>query len=507
MASDQLGASPSDERMHPLDAASAMDCGVGGPDDSSSSLDQLTGVGNLHGFMGAYSSYMADLHLHHVPFAVIFAIVPLLGREVEAHGREHGDELMKACADAIVGVVGDGAFVSRFAANQFAILCRYDDPSEIVSLATKVRAALEGIDNVDGRLCSVFARTRILYAEDSREFEAELISSLKIGRHLSEDAVMPPGPGIRSESMRAFFEEIPFGISIVRKDGRIDYWNSAAELITGYSAEEMIGSICSNTPLQALQDDGMPMCETNCPLPKVIKGNSALVKHSYLTTKQGMRVLVRNTYTPLRNNKGELQEIAWFFERETTSGPQDSLFSSVLERPAVDSITGLPGRSYLESHIEEKLEEFRRTGALFAFLLADIDDFRDFNNLYGHDVGDRILREFGDAISKNSRRTDRWGRWDGDEFGAILAIRSRADIDGAAVRFYDIADGIHIEYGRLSLGIRVSIGITAVRVGDDAAEIVSRADRYLSKAKESGLPKKIVSDNSLLALDDEGHQE
>jgi diguanylate cyclase (GGDEF)-like protein/PAS domain S-box-containing protein len=314
---------------------------------------------------------------------------------------------------------------------------------------------------------------------------------------------MSLGPGIRLEPMSAFFEEIPFGIGIVRKDKRIDYWNSAAELITGYSAEEMIGNICSSTPLRALQDDGMPMCEANCPLSKVIKGDSALVKHSYLTTKQGMRVLVRNTFTPIRDSRGELQEIAWFIARETTSGPQDSLYSSVFEMPAVDPVTGLPGRSYLMSHIEEKLEEFRRTGALFAVMFADIDDFQAFNSLYGQDVGDRILREFGDAISKNSRRTDRWGRWDGDEFGAILAIRSTSDIDGAASRFCDVADRIHIEYGRISLGIRISIGITAVRDSDNVARIVGRADRYLAKAKESGLSRRIVSDDSMPESDED----
>ncbi|MGN0709683.1 MAG: hypothetical protein ACI4LM_05535, partial [Anaerovoracaceae bacterium] len=66
----------------------------------------------------------------------------------------------------------------------------------------------------------------------------------------------------------------------------------------------------------------------------------------------------------------------------------------------------------------------------------------------------------------------------------------------AAERFYNVAKGIHIDYGKLSLGFKISIGITSVRDTDDMSSIVSRADRYMFEAKEGHRAKKIVTDDS-----------
>ncbi|MGN0708868.1 MAG: EAL domain-containing protein, partial [Anaerovoracaceae bacterium] len=395
----------------------------------ASNLDPVTGLENLHGILNDFSLYMEDFRNHGTHFAAILVTIPSLSREIETYGTKHGNAILKACADEIADIIHNRGSAARFSADQFAILSKYQNPEEIVRSAARIRTSLENIHNVGREKCTVFTRTHILYAEDTPEFEDQLFHSIMEGKYAGRKDVLVPDFGTRSSMLRSFFDEMPLGVCIVRRDTRIDYWNSKAEEITGYSAEDMVGNICVNTPLLELHDNGMPMCTSNCPLQRVIKSNAPYVRHAYIITKQGKRILVRSTYSPLRDKSGHLHEIAWFIERETAADFGDTIIQSIYEMATKDPVTGLPGRKYLESYLTGKIEEYQRTGAMFAVLFADIDDFHAFNNLYGHDVGDRILRAFGEALSKNVRRTDCWGRWGGDEFVAIFAVRDKDDME------------------------------------------------------------------------------
>lgn len=198
---------------------------------------------------------------------------------------------------------------------------------------------------------------------------------------------------------------------------------------------------------------------------------------------------------PLRDTSGKILEIVWLIEKESASDFSGEIMDNIYDMVTKDPVTGLFGRKYLESYLSGKIEEYRRTGSLFAFLISDIDQFRTFNNIYGHDVGDRILNAFGNAMSKNGRKADCWGRWGDDEFAAVLNINNRSDINSAAKRFYDTADGIKIEYGEIALDLHMSIGVTAIRDEDDLNSIISRAEEYMLKAKDGVFKDKVVTDD------------
>lgn len=102
---------------------------------------------------------------------------------------------------------------------------------------------------------------------------------------------------------------------------------------------------------------------------------------------------------------------------------EDDLVEQLTDKAVKDCLTGLPNRQYIENFIQYQLHEYSRFHKLFAVLFLDIDDFRKFNNQYGHDLGDEVLKNIAQSISKNTRKSDLFGRWGGEEFLGIYQIQ------------------------------------------------------------------------------------
>jgi diguanylate cyclase (GGDEF)-like protein len=109
----------------------------------------------------------------------------------------------------------------------------------------------------------------------------------------------------------------------------------------------------------------------------------------------------------------------------------------------------------------------------------DIDDFKLLNDTYGHGHGDRVLCGLADAMSGALRRGDRLFRVGGDEFAALLAVESRDQALGAAMRLRDAV----LE---ARLGVTISVGVAVPQAGETDAAVLARADRALYSVKEGG---------------------
>ena len=145
----------------------------------------------------------------------------------------------------------------------------------------------------------------------------------------------------------------------------------------------------------------------------------------------------------------------------------------------------MPARAEVhEVCLDEAMEIYRRTGQPFAVLFADVNNFHDINNTYGHAAGDDLLRAFGLALRKYGRKADKFCRWGGDEFVGLLHLRHPEDIKGAAKRFLKIAHNCEVTEDGKTISCRAAIGITVVRDDDTIKSIVSRADHYMYLAKK-----------------------
>jgi diguanylate cyclase (GGDEF)-like protein len=161
-----------------------------------------------------------------------------------------------------------------------------------------------------------------------------------------------------------------------------------------------------------------------------------------------------------------------------------------VERQAhADSLTGVYNHGYFLQCLNDELVHAQRTGQPLALIMLDIDYFKQYNDRYGHVIGDRVLQVIVQAIRENIKHEDLVGRWGGEEFGIalpntsapqglIVAERIRRTL--AAMEMRDNAGG-PIEKPTISQGLA-----SFPDHANSPEALVDRADRMLYLAKEHG---------------------
>ena len=187
----------------------------------------------------------------------------------------------------------------------------------------------------------------------------------------------------------------------------------------------------------------------------------------------------------------------------TTLSEQISLaFANLMLRETLnyqsarDPLTGLFNRRYMEEILDRELCRAARNGSPVSLLMIDIDDFKRFNDTYGHEAGDLVLREFGLFLRLQVRGADIACRYGGEEF---LLIMSDATMNTACERAETLRQRIAalpVPYRGQTLGrITVSIGVASYPVqGSSAAQLVSSADGALYRAKREGRDRVVMAE-------------
>ena len=153
-----------------------------------------------------------------------------------------------------------------------------------------------------------------------------------------------------------------------------------------------------------------------------------------------------------------------------------------------DPLTGLYNRRYLEEMLEREIRRAVRAEQSLGILILDLDHFKRFNDTYGHDAGDAVLRETGSFLAKSIRAEDIVCRFGGEEFVVILptagleAARSRAERIRSKLRELTV-----LHQGQSVGLLTVSVGVAALPThGTSAKDLLQAADAALYRAKREG---------------------
>lgn len=152
---------------------------------------------------------------------------------------------------------------------------------------------------------------------------------------------------------------------------------------------------------------------------------------------------------------------------------------------ATDDLTGLLTRRILESHLRGLVAAATRHGRPLSVVMVDVDRFKDINDMYGHSVGDVVLRTVVERMHSRMRAEDLVGRWGGDEL--IVALPDVA-LEGALAAAEGLREAIaesEISVDGDQIPVTVSAGAATWR-DETAAELVDRADGALYEAKAAG---------------------
>jgi diguanylate cyclase (GGDEF)-like protein len=463
---------------------------------STTAMDPVTGLENVVGLMDSYVRYDADYQLSHRPYGVIFASVTDMPHIAESCGVVAAEDVLRACADVIVKIVGNSGVAARVSASQFAVLYAFKSVDDIRNLSNQIREGIEDIHQVGQTHCTLFAEMHIVYDREMQQFEGGLIQNkLGITAQTSENDEREK----RNAVLRELLDPAAVGCYILSPEHKVLYWNPEAEKLLGISAKQMLGKDCFDAHLGCSFTSGIGVPDHRCPAVVALATGKAQSMQMFMRRSDGRDILIRNTLVPLQNADGETDELVALFTPMTDETYDEGMIRDIYEVATRDAVTCLPGRKYIETCLEEELENYQRTGHAFAVLFADADDFHSINNLYGHEVGDEVLRAFGIALRKYGRRTDRFGRWGGDEFVGIMKLKDKSDIKSAAKRFSKIAERIAVQAGDQTVTFHISAGITVVRDGDNPRSIVDRADQYMYLAK-SFFKNQVVTDFNVNAI-------
>ena len=154
-----------------------------------------------------------------------------------------------------------------------------------------------------------------------------------------------------------------------------------------------------------------------------------------------------------------------------------------------DELTGLYNKRFFNDILGKTIARVNRDKDA-SLIMADIDNFKLFNDRYGHTAGDRVLKGMGELLKNGVRKSDFACRYGGEEFGIILPDTDR---DGALGLAYKLNRKVADSQSKLGKGgkvydllVNISVGVDQIRKGDSAEGLVDRVDKFLYKAKDCG---------------------
>lgn len=190
------------------------------------------------------------------------------------------------------------------------------------------------------------------------------------------------------------------------------------------------------------------------------------------------------TINTLRDGSGGIHRYIAMFSDITEKKRTAEL---VWRQANYDTLTGLPNRNLFYDRLNQEVKKMQRGGHLLALLYIDLDRFKEVNDAYGHDAGDKLLTETASRIAGCVRDADTVARLSGDEFAVVLpgvtdmgrVEQVAKDIVAGLARPFDV--GGHVAY------VSASVGIALYPADADNAEaLLKAADHAMYAAKEGG---------------------
>jgi len=363
-------------------------------------------------------------------------------------------------------------------------------PDDIVTLKSKFREAVRQKKGVlsteyrfikkDGTYCWLEDRRQLIYDDEGTFIYVDGLL-LDITEKKMADAVILES----EEKFRSVMETATDAIISVNSLGNVVFWNPTAEDIFGYSAEEVMGrSVSQVMPerykkshyngIKRLVDGGEPK----------LLGNTVEIEG---IRKDGSEFPIGLSLSKWKTEKGV------FFTAIIRDITEQKLAEKKIEEMATtDELTGLRNRRFFTERIGEECKRARRYDCSLGCMMIDIDFFKQVNDKYGHDAGDKVLQVISEIIRGNCRDSDMFARFGGEEFIGILP---ETNLDGTLVvaeRLRSVIESSMISIsGEIEIYVTASFGITSISPDKwpdikDYKDVIKVADEALYRAKEKG---------------------
>jgi diguanylate cyclase (GGDEF)-like protein/PAS domain S-box-containing protein len=286
------------------------------------------------------------------------------------------------------------------------------------------------------------------------------------------------------------FQNAPFSIVATDMEGKITAMNVAAEKLSGYAREELVGK----APLTILHDEAELRAKSDPPM--ISEGDRFQIltataisgeleeQEWTLVRRDGSRIPISLAMRAVRSDEGAVTGFVGIIVDITE---RQQMLDYVTHLATHDPLTGLMGRSLLRDKTVEAVERARRYGTKVAVFMLDLDHFKRINDSLGHTSGDQILVEAANRLRRSVRSTDIVARAGGDEFVVVMPdITCVADVEQCAANLVlrlspEISVDEHLVKVTTSVGVCIYPDFAT-----DVKHLFKRADAAMYAAKENG---------------------
>lgn len=210
-----------------------------------------------------------------------------------------------------------------------------------------------------------------------------------------------------------------------------------------------------------------------------------------LGTGVPVSVTARSLFRDVAETADKLENIAAYLGQATVRSEKMETEHSRFRRMSLyDGLTGLHNRRAFDETLQAMWDAAAQTGAPLGLILLDVDKFKIYNDMCGHQAGDDCLRKVAGAIARAVRSEDFCGRYGGEEFVVILPGTDAAQACAAAEHIRAAVESVRLPHPGSPVGpyVTVSLGVASVRgsAGSAPTDIIGHADKALYLSKEKG---------------------
>ncbi|GJI97844.1 hypothetical protein RugamoR57_45620 [Duganella caerulea] len=273
-----------------------------------------------------------------------------------------------------------------------------------------------------------------------------------------------------------FASATEYAIITTDPKGSIVSWNKGAELVFGYAPDEIVGKPLALIFTSEDNADGVPMRELT--YARDIGRSDDVRWHR---RKDGSAFWADGVMTPIRNFNGEITGYLKILRDETE---RRRVEAERAQMARIDLLTGVGNRSELEERLSEMSAAALRNGNLLLIHMMDLNNFKQINDRWGHQAGDRLLQQVARSIREAIRDSDFVARLGGDEFVVLQAnVQTPATGASLAIKLIEtLSNPIQIDGHEVVIGVSIGIAVFPDDAGDHD-ELMRKADLALYKVK------------------------
>ncbi len=308
---------------------------------------------------------------------------------------------------------------------------------------------------------------------------------------------------IANDFYKTLLDNIFDAVYMVNNQGIIVYWNDSCARLTGFGSEEMVGQFYQDTLFGSTTDghpdnyNGIDIALTTG-MPGTWKGQ--------ICRRNGQRLPVESHVSPVRDHNADTIGVVAVFRDISAHVALEDAHRKMLATARLDPLTGLHNRLSINEILGVELDRASRYNQPLSVVIVDIDHFKRFNDNYGHETGDIILKNVADVFFNNLRKPDIAGRWGGEEFIIIAPGSDAIDAARMAERLRKFIHDVHTQH--CADQVTASFGIAQYSHGLMRDQLICLADRAMYQAKNGGRNRVVVSreDDDLHILPDYEHK-